>query len=52
MLQTLLTHFKEQGCINSICEVFDGDSPQKPNGCFAQAWSVAQLIEAYNLAVS
>lgn len=51
LLQPLLTHFKEQGCINSVCEVFDGDPPQKPNGCFAQAWSVAQLIEAYNLAL-
>jgi predicted glycogen debranching enzyme len=25
---------------------FDGDAPHKPGGCFAQAWSVAELLRA------
>ncbi|MEZ4827698.1 MAG: amylo-alpha-1,6-glucosidase [Bacteroidia bacterium] len=36
-------HFRE-GCISSISEIFDGDAPHKPRGCFAQAWSVAELL--------
>lgn len=27
-----------------IPEVFDGDAPQRPGGCIAQAWSVAELL--------
>ena len=49
MIGPLLKHFKQLGCLNSISEVFDGDSPHNPGGCFAQAWSIAGLIEAYNL---
>jgi len=25
--------------------VADGDAPQRPAGCFAQAWSVAALLD-------
>jgi glycogen debranching enzyme len=25
--------------------VSDGDAPQRPSGCFAQAWSVAALLD-------
>ncbi len=35
-------------CIGSLCEVYDGDSPQVPGGCPAQLWSVAQLLIASN----
>jgi glycogen debranching enzyme len=28
-----------------VCEVADGDAPQQPGGCFAQAWSVAALLD-------
>jgi glycogen debranching enzyme len=48
-LEPLLTHFIEDGCIGSISEVFDGDPPQKPKGCFAQAWSVAEVLRAWML---
>lgn len=30
--------------ISSVAEVYDGDPPQRPNGCISQAWSVAELI--------
>jgi predicted glycogen debranching enzyme len=45
----LLKHFTDDGCIGSLCEIFDGDNPGTPKGCFAQAWSVAELIRAYHL---
>lgn len=32
--------------IDSICEIRDGDPPFLPNGCIAQAWSVAELLRA------
>jgi predicted glycogen debranching enzyme len=33
-------------CLGSISEVYDGDAPQRPGGCPAQLWSVAQFILA------
>lgn len=48
-IEPLLTHLVSDGCIGNICEIFDGDPLQRPKGCFAQAWSVAELINAYLL---
>lgn len=48
-IRPLLTNLTGDGCIGSICEIFDGNEPQRPKGCFAQAWSVAELIRAYLL---
>lgn len=48
-IEPLLCHLTEDGCIGSISEIFDGSFPQKPRGCIAQAWSVAELIRAYKL---
>ena len=48
-IQPLLSHLTEQGCLGSVSEIFDGDSPHTPRGCIAQAWSVGELIRAYNL---
>jgi len=45
-IEPLLQHLTEDGCLGSISEIFDGDEPQKPKGCFAQAWSVAEMIRA------
>ncbi|MDA8125445.1 MAG: glycogen debranching enzyme N-terminal domain-containing protein [Deltaproteobacteria bacterium] len=47
----LSTHLREAG-IGSVSEVFDGDLPQRPGGCIAQAWSVAELIRLYRLLLS
>jgi glycogen debranching enzyme len=30
-----------------VSEIFDGDPPHEPNGCIAQAWSVAEPLRAY-----
>jgi glycogen debranching enzyme len=35
----------KEGCLGQVCEVADGDAPQRPGGCFAQAWSVAALLD-------
>ncbi|MHC4439492.1 MAG: amylo-alpha-1,6-glucosidase [Planctomycetota bacterium] len=48
-IEPLLEHLTEDGCLGSVSEIFDGDEPHKPKGCFAQAWSIAELIRAYQL---
>src|SRR6185503_6466484 len=37
----------DQGCVGSINEVFDADTPFTPRGCIAQAWSVAEVLRAW-----
>ena len=36
-------HLREAG-IGQISEIFDADAPFNPRGCFAQAWSVAEVL--------
>ena len=47
LLQTLTPlftrHLAEAG-LGSISEIFDGDPPHRPDGCIAQAWSVAESL--------
>ncbi len=38
-------HHLREGCVGQVCEVTDGDAPQRPAGCLAQAWSVAALLD-------
>jgi predicted glycogen debranching enzyme len=35
--------------LGSISEIFGGDAPFPPAGCFAQAWSVAEVIRAWEI---
>lgn len=35
------------GCIGSISEIFDGDAPHNCRGCYAQAWSVGEVLRCY-----
>ncbi|MGD8500425.1 MAG: amylo-alpha-1,6-glucosidase [Phycisphaerales bacterium] len=51
-IQPLLQHLTQDAGLGSISEIFDGDAPHKPRGCIAQAWSVAELIRAYQLVSS
>jgi glycogen debranching enzyme len=30
--------------LGQIAEIYDAEPPQRPRGCFAQAWSVAELL--------
>jgi glycogen debranching enzyme len=41
-LEALKAHIAEAG-VGSISEVFDGDEPQAPRGCFAEARAVAEI---------
>ena len=36
-----------EGCIGQIAEVYDGLVPGCSKGCFAQAWSVGELLKVY-----
>ncbi len=33
-----------EGALGSLSEIADGDAPQQPRGCIAQAWSVAEVL--------
>lgn len=35
-----------EGCVSQIAEIYDGGTPTVSRGCFAQAWSVAELLRA------
>lgn len=48
VLKPLVAHLDEAG-LGSVSEVFDGDPPHRPAGCFAQAWSVAELRRALTM---
>jgi len=45
-LAPLKEHLADGG-LGHISEIFDGDAPQWPRGCIAQAWSVAEVLRAY-----
>jgi predicted glycogen debranching enzyme len=45
-LMPLVRHLADHG-VGSISEIFDGDPPFTPRGCIAQAWSVAELLRAW-----
>lgn len=46
MLDGIRKHLYE-GCIGSISEIFDGDAPHTCRGCYAQAWSVGEILRTY-----
>jgi len=35
-----------EGCVSQIAEIYDGALPTVSRGCFAQAWSVTELLRA------
>jgi len=45
-LEPLKGHLSDCG-LGHISEIYDGDAPQRPCGCIAQAWSVAEVLRAY-----
>ncbi len=42
-LMPMLNHLQE-ACLGTLSEIFDGDPPFSSRGCFAQAWSVAEVL--------
>ncbi len=45
-LRPLLHHLAGHG-VGSLSEIFDGNAPFAPRGCFAQAWTVAEVLRAW-----
>jgi predicted glycogen debranching enzyme len=48
--QSLLAPIAEHlhgACLGTVSEIFDGDAPHKARGCFAQAWSVAEILRSW-----
>jgi predicted glycogen debranching enzyme len=37
----------ESSCLATVSEIFDGDAPHGARGCFAQAWSVAEILRSW-----
>jgi glycogen debranching enzyme len=48
-LNKLLERHLDHEGIDSISEVFDGADPSEGKGCFAQAWSVGEILRAGRL---
>jgi predicted glycogen debranching enzyme len=44
-LSSLKDHLADAG-LGHVSEIFEGDYPHRPVGCFAQAWSVAEILRA------
>lgn len=47
LLAPLCGHLYTHG-VGTLSEVFDADEPHAPNGCFAQAWTVAETLRAWH----
>lgn len=45
-LEPLQQHLSSAG-LGHISEIFEGDFPNRPCGCIAQAWSVGEVLRAY-----
>ena len=46
ILEPMKDHLMD-GCVGSIAEIFDGNEPNISRGCYAQAWSVGEILRAY-----
>ena len=39
----------EVGCLSQLPEIVDGDAPHTQRGCWAQAWSVSEVVRVWHL---
>ena len=46
LVEPLIDHLRD-GCVGSIAEIFDGNEPIISRGCYAQAWSVGEILRSY-----
>ena len=44
---TPLQKHLEDACVGQISEIFDAEPPHAPQGCIAQAWSVAEILHTW-----
>ena len=49
LLDAFADHLRDAG-LGTISECLEGDPPHRPVGCYAQAWSVAEVLRAIRLA--
>lgn len=50
LAKEMCEYFSDQmqdGCLNGIAEIFDGDFACTSRGCYTQAWSVGEILRAY-----
>lgn len=43
-----ITGALREGCIGQLPEIYDGLNPVSSKGCFAQAWSVGEVLRVYD----
>ena len=43
MFETCLS----EGCVGQVAEIYDGGNPLESRGCYAQAWSVGEMLRVY-----
>ena len=39
----------DEGCAGQLPEIYDGDNPREGKGCYAQAWSVGEMLRVYEM---
>ena len=42
-----IKNMMRQGCAGQLPEIYDGENPYEGKGCFAQAWSVGEILRVY-----
>jgi predicted glycogen debranching enzyme len=45
-LEPMANHLCDRG-VGNLSEIFDGDAPFTPRGCFAQAWTVGEVLRVW-----
>lgn len=45
----ILESAMREGCIGQLPEIYDGENPSSSKGCFAQAWSVGEILRVYEV---
>ncbi|MDB9527231.1 amylo-alpha-1,6-glucosidase [Oscillatoria sp. CS-180] len=46
-LEPFADHLRS-GCIGTLSEIFDGETPFTPRGAYAQAWTVSEVLRAWS----
>ncbi len=46
---SLLEPALREGCVGQLPEIYDGANPISSKGCFAQAWSVTEILRVYDV---
>ena len=47
-IRVMESHMLREGCLGQISEIADGVSPFTARGCYAQAWSVGELLRVFH----